>query len=409
MTSLYLCYQSLLEPLTQTQVVAYLEGLAKNGYGIVLLTFEPRRLTKAETAEWRSRLKALGIDWHWLRYHKRPTVPATLFDVLAGIVYGSWLIWEYGIRLVHARAHVPGLMAYALKFLTRVRFLFDVRGFMAEEYVDAGVWPAGGLLFRATKRAERVLVRNADGVIVLTEKAKSIFLDWYGQELRGKPFEVIPCCVDFRRLPSVCHSIRVSEDYPTIGYVGKLGGKYLINEMVSFVSIAAREFPGLRWKIWSQSDPILLLEVAKRIGIEDRLEVGFLPPKELSLALLHVDIGLAITKPCLSDKNSSLTKVGEYLASGVFVVATAGTGDTDQILDFPNGNDESVGILIKDFTTEGYANCVKQLHKHLSNQQTRSLCIKAADKYYNLEKVGWSRYRNMYRNLLGLDRTWCDQ
>ena len=29
--SLYLCYQSLLDPLTQTQVVAYLQGLAQAG------------------------------------------------------------------------------------------------------------------------------------------------------------------------------------------------------------------------------------------------------------------------------------------------------------------------------------------------------------------------------------------
>ena len=41
MTALYLCYQSIHEPLTRTQVVAYLEGLAAAGHRIVLLTFEP--------------------------------------------------------------------------------------------------------------------------------------------------------------------------------------------------------------------------------------------------------------------------------------------------------------------------------------------------------------------------------
>lgn len=409
MTSLYLCYQSLLEPLTQTQVVAYLEGLAKNGYGIVLLTFEPRRLTKAETAEWRSRLKALGIDWHWLRYHKRPTVPATLFDVLAGIIYGSWLIWEYGIRLVHARAHVPGLMAYALKFLTRVRFLFDVRGFMAEEYVDAGVWPAGGLLFRATKRAERVLVRNADGVIVLTEKAKSIFLDWYGQELRGKPFEVIPCCVDFRRLPNTQTSAtkKPPPDHPVFAYAGKFGGWYLTSETIQFVSSAVSVFPNLRWKIWTQSEKTELSRLIRSAGIEKHVDIGFLTPDALALELHQVHVGLALIKPCFSKLASSATKVAEYLLSGLPVVATSGIGDTDQIL-CPAGK-EPVGVLLRTFGPEEIQESLLKLRNLLNDPLTPARCLSVAEKQFHLEKVGWSRYRNMYRNLLGLNRTWCDQ
>ena len=41
--SLYVCYLSLDDPLVDTQVVAYLEGLARRGHTIHLLTFEPRR------------------------------------------------------------------------------------------------------------------------------------------------------------------------------------------------------------------------------------------------------------------------------------------------------------------------------------------------------------------------------
>ena len=62
--SLYLCYQSIAEPLTQTQVAAYLEGLAQAGYRMVLVTFEPRRLGREEEAEWRARLAAQGMPWH---------------------------------------------------------------------------------------------------------------------------------------------------------------------------------------------------------------------------------------------------------------------------------------------------------------------------------------------------------
>ena len=39
--SLYVCYLSLEDPLVETQVVAYLEGLARRGHTIHLLTDEP--------------------------------------------------------------------------------------------------------------------------------------------------------------------------------------------------------------------------------------------------------------------------------------------------------------------------------------------------------------------------------
>src|SRR5438874_2096442 len=81
--SLYICYLSLDDPLVETQVVAYLAGLAQRGHTIHLLTFDVplgrrRRQSIAEN------LKTRGIEWHSLRYHKRPSLPATLFDTLAG-------------------------------------------------------------------------------------------------------------------------------------------------------------------------------------------------------------------------------------------------------------------------------------------------------------------------------------
>src|SRR4051812_18331320 len=115
MAIFYICYQSLLDPLTQTQVVAYLEGLTRAGYRLILLTFEPRPLTAGQAQGWHQCLAGKGITWHWRRYHKRPTLPATAFDVLVGVLTGWWLARRYGVRLVHARSHVPGLMALFLQ------------------------------------------------------------------------------------------------------------------------------------------------------------------------------------------------------------------------------------------------------------------------------------------------------
>src|SRR5688572_9396350 len=87
--SLYLCYFGLREPLVQTQVLPYLREIGAGGTAVTLLTFEPdpREWSQPAAAGWRERLEREGIEWHWLRYHKRPSLPATVYDIVAG----AWL------------------------------------------------------------------------------------------------------------------------------------------------------------------------------------------------------------------------------------------------------------------------------------------------------------------------------
>src|SRR5436190_11644208 len=68
---LYVSYDGMLEPLGQSQVVAYLEKLAP-GRRIHLISFEKSRdwQDKARRQAMRERLAQAGIAWHPLRYHK---------------------------------------------------------------------------------------------------------------------------------------------------------------------------------------------------------------------------------------------------------------------------------------------------------------------------------------------------
>lgn len=403
MSSLYICYLSLLDPLTQTQVVAYLEGLARAGYRIILLTFEPRPLTAEETTEWRQRLAARGITWHWVRYHKRPTLPATAWDVAVGVAVGLRLIHRYQVSLVHARCHVPGLMALALKRLTGVKLLFDIRGFMAEEYVDAGNWPDAGLLFRATKRVERALVKAADALVVLTTPAEELLRHWYPREVQGKRIEVIPCCVDFQRTASLQSrngKANGAGKERTLVYIGKLGSWYMEEAMVTFVAAAADMVPDLRWQVWTQSDPAALRSLLAERGLSSRASVGRLPPESVASALAEAHAGLSFIKPCLSKRSSSPTKVGEYLAAGLPVVSTAGIGDVDRLLNGP-GECSPVGVLVRDLTTAGYRQAVAQLLTLLDDPTTPARCRAVAVEQLELEHVGWARYRQLYRDVLG--------
>ena len=177
MKTLYLCYFGLREPLVQTQVLPYLRQLVADGIDVSLLTFEPelkRHWSRAEIEAEQSRLSGQGLHWHCLPYHKRPSLPATLYDVARGALLAERLVRREGLEVLHARGHVAALMGALAKRLAGGQLIFDIRGFMPEEYTDAGVWPRNGYLYRGAKRVERYLMSSSDAFVVLTEKAREI-------------------------------------------------------------------------------------------------------------------------------------------------------------------------------------------------------------------------------------------
>src|ERR1700674_2607968 len=204
--TLYLCYFGLREPLVQTQVLPYLRQLSAGKIKVHLLTFEPR-LRESWSAEeltvQQGQLAAEGIEWFYLPYHKRPSVPATLYDIVVGTRYAAKLVRRHKIDVLHARSHVPAVMGALAKRWTGARLIFDIRGFFPEEYVDAGLWPAGGTVYRAVKSIERWLLSSADAFVVLTERAREILFGGSAHtDPLGRAVKVIPCCMDAERFKS---------------------------------------------------------------------------------------------------------------------------------------------------------------------------------------------------------------
>src|SRR6476660_917475 len=90
--TLYLCYFGLREPLVQTQVLPYLREIQKGGVDVSILTFAPNPKENWMAEEIQTEKKKLadeGIEWNFLTYHKRPSAPATLFDILCGAFF-AW-------------------------------------------------------------------------------------------------------------------------------------------------------------------------------------------------------------------------------------------------------------------------------------------------------------------------------
>jgi glycosyltransferase involved in cell wall biosynthesis len=284
-------------------------------------------------------------------------------------------------------------MALVLAFLTGAFFLFDVRGLMAEEYADSRVWRPGGFLFTLVKKAERRLMKAADAVVVLTERGRDLLEQWYSRELSSKPLAVIPCCVDLRRIPD--RQPEKPRSAITIGYVGKLGGWYATAEMMRFIRVADDVLSGVHFHIWTQGDPELAKPYIAKERTAASTTVGRLAPEEV-VPHLHrtCDAGLAFIKPFLSKSASSPTKAAEYLAAGLPVITNRGIGDLDEILCA-----EGVGVAVREFSDDAYRDAARQLAALLADKTLRSRCVAAARKHFDLERIGWPRYRAVYEQL----------
>lgn len=408
--TLYICYFGVREPLVQTQVIPYLRELQKDGHEISLLTFEPSvgdgEKARRGEEETKKELVDQGIDWHWLRYHKRPSSLATAYDVFRGAVFIRRMIARENIDLLHGRVHIPTLMGAIARKFTRgkPKLLFDIRGFFPEEYTDAGIWPEGGLLYRTAKHVERWLLKESDGFVVLTEKAREILFPdskEIGNDRLGRPVEVIPCCVDLTRFETANAETRTLmrdrlgiNERQVIAYVGAFGGWYLTDETADFYGVFKSNYPNAFALILTQSKPEMIEPLLRARGYDDGdYLITRVPPGEIPRYLSAADAGVSFIKRCYSKKASSPTKNAEYLACGLPIVANAGVGDVDGLI-----NDNGVGSIVENFDTQSYVAALDGIEQ-LGNVSDQ--CRQVARREFDLAEVGGNRYRRIYTRLLG--------
>lgn len=404
---LYISYNGMLDPLGQSQVIPYLKELSKLGVRFTLLSYERAHAYETEGSRrcrlLREELSAFGIEWHYLRYHQRPSVPATAFDVAAGVRLASRLVRDDKIEMVHARAHIPAVIALALKRRFGVKMIFDVRGLMAEEYVDANHWREGGIPYRLTKAMERRALRAADGVVTLTEKIWPKIRDWKGLKDREVTHEVVPCCTDlnlFRFSRTDRDRVRAElqlQDRFVLVYSGSIGGWYLTDKLADFFVALLKRKPNGHF-LWLTGGSQSLVEklMSDRAISPEQFTVRSVAPAEVSAYLSAADVGLAFYKPTFSRLATSPVKVSEYLAVGLPVIINAGVGDSDELV-----KSQKVGAVVADFNESEYGQALTTIES-LAAGEIRAQARTVAENFFDVRRQGLERYARLYEKVLSL-------
>jgi glycosyltransferase involved in cell wall biosynthesis len=371
-----------------------------------MVSFEKAVRSPAEDAsdqkQMASYLREQGIRWIRLCYHKRPSLPATLYDIAQGILQAAREHSQERVALVHARGYVPGAIAWGLKRWLGIPYLFDIRGLQAEEYVDAGQWQAHEFRFWLTKRVEQWILRDTDAMVTLTEAIRPVLSNFPGLRSRPMlpPWEVIPCCVDldhFRFREEGRRRVRGEfgmGERPVLVYAGSIGTWYLLEEMVEFFTVARRTLPELFFLILANGSSDAVWAVLRKHGIDDKdVAVRWVRSGELPDYLSAADAGIAFIRPCLSKRSSSPSKYAEYLACGLPIVINGGIGDADALIE-----QERAGVLVKAFDVESYNRALAELRRHLS--RGRDVFRKIAEKHFSVSDRACPAYRRVYERIL---------
>lgn len=386
----YLSYDGLSDPLGQSQILPYILGLEAKGYEFTIFSFEKPNNYRVQRNDIELLITNKKITWNPLTYHKNPPVISTLFDL--------FYLWRAVLRIhdknpfniFHCRSYITALVGLRMKRKTGVKFVFDMRGFWADERVEGGLWNLNNLIYKIIykyfKRKERSFLMEADAIISLTKNAKKEIESW---GFKTAAIKVIPTCVDLQHFNTQIISnesrkkkreeLGVSPSEFLLVYAGSWGTWYLTQEIIKFFETLKRE---------KKESKFLIITPDKIEQMSQDIIIRRADRKEMPLLLSCANGCVFFIKNSFSKKASSATKLGEMIAMNLPVVTNSGWGDVNEY------GSEKVFVL-----------------ENMSDDQLllgarKLLNVSDASKHTRIEKLslpfGVNLYNEVYQNLLGL-------
>ena len=396
MPILYISYDGMLEPLGQSQVISYL-NLLSDKHKIYLISFE-KQIDLVNTNDFISLKNSLAesdIVWYPMKYHKWPSIFATAWDIFCGLILGFILILTYKIKIIHARSYVSALIAYYLKLCFGVKFIFDMRGFWADEKVDGGSWKRSGFLYKITKYFEKKFILSADHIVTLTNASVRELNKFPYVNINSLFITVIPTCADLKKFsPIKVKNSNINNNNFTLGYVGSVGTYYMFDEVIKCFSIFLKINKNSHFLIINHKQHEIIKDKLFAAGIPDRaFELIESKHSEMPLHLSRMNAGIFFIKPVFSKQASAPTKLAEFLGCGIPCLTNSGVGDIDELLEI-----EGVGVTISSFVASSINSDIVRFLNLVKEPLTSLRCIDAAQRHFDLKK-GVEKYNSIYKSL----------
>ncbi len=402
---LYVTYDGLTDALGQSQVLPYLAGLTEYQFEFSIISCEKPIKFAEQKARVAEVCKQSNIHWYPIPYTKRPPILSTLKDLAVIKRKAVQLHKQEKFEIVHCRSYVPALVGQHLKRRFGTKFVFDMRGFWADERIDAGAWsmknPVYKWMYRYFKRKETEFLNESDAIITLTDAAKEEMLTWPGTPIER--LEVIPCCADFdhfdfhrvsdQESKEQRRKLGIRSDSIVISYLGSIGTWYMAKEMLEFFKMLKDAHAKAHLLFITNDDPVTIKRMASEEGIagEDVTAVSA-RRDEVPQVLSATDINYFFIKPSYSKMASSPTKLAEVLGMGKPVICNKGVGDITAIF-----RDGTLGVAVDVNDKSTWTTAIQSVERLLSadREQIRARGV----AMFGLDR-GVDAYHAIYQRLL---------
>ncbi len=296
------------------------------------------------------------------------------------------------VRLIHARSYIPAAVALLVSRLTGVPFLFDMRALWPEELIAAGRLRRGSMLHHVMIASERACLRHAGGVVSLSHAAVEHLRHKYPEDLAGQTVAVIPTCADLNRFVPASRP----PGQTVVGCLGTvLSGWFLLDWLATFLAVAAKRDPELRFELTTRDDPA---QVYKALGVgaelHSRLSIAPSPSQRVHEVIQGQRVSVMFFTQGLSKLGSSPTRMAEILGCGLPVVANEGVGDVAQII-----RAYRVGVLVSGPSETEMNAAWDELEQLLKDPDLAVRCRRAAEECFSLE-AGTAAFLGLYKQIL---------
>lgn len=403
---LFLSVDGMTDPLGQSQVLPYLSGLSRNDYSVHLISCEKPEVFLQQQKHIQTICTNNNIQWYPIPYSNKIPVLSPIYNLLKINKLTKQLVKEKGIELLHCRSYFTSLIGLAFKKKYGTKFLFDMRGFYANERVDGKLWNQDKFIYRKIynyfKKKEIEFCENADYTISLTYNGRDEIHSWKNVKNNPIPIQVIPCCADldfFSRnninveiANSLKSKLNILANSYILTYLGAIGTWYLTEEMLLFFKQLKHVKSNAIFLIITAESPTIVYEAASKAGVDkEHIRVMRATRYEVVQLLSFTDFSIFFIKPAYSKKASSPTKLGELISMGIPVICNSNVGDVESIITKSN-----TGIVLDDFTTEAFENAIKKMEQF--NGVDIAQRGKTVDEFFNL-KIGIERYTDVYNKI----------
>jgi glycosyltransferase involved in cell wall biosynthesis len=398
--SLYITFDGLSDPLGQSQILPYLCGIAANGYSITILSCEKNERLLKEKDTISGLIKDLPITWISINYNEEGGALSRLNYLRKLYRLAEKNIAEKNISLVHCRSYLPALLGLRLKTKYGVPFIFDMRGFWADERLDGGIWKKTnliqGLFYSYFKKKEKQFLFQSKAIVSLTNAAVNELKKQFPEAKLNDKTKVIPCCTntdlfDPRHTASASLTGIRTGDHVII-YTGSIGTWYFTREMIDCMLVWQKQIPNLKLLIVTK-DIQALQDVLRSYSTSEKELIVYTSSsyKEVPSFLALAKAAIFFIKPSYSKIASSPTKMAECWAMNLPIITNAGIGDNDLYFNTLKG-----GILLDRFTEENYKRALRDYLDLDPGRNYRSIAL----EHYNTE-TAVKIYSELYQFVSG--------